>query len=127
EFSKYSSPVQNDLYTSLVYKKHWFQPGIAIGYSEGNSREALHLDTTVNGHAFHLYDSTTNNLKAFTTIFSVQHGFGWTDLFKKGDSISVTPVVMLNVGTATTSIKDNDNFNTLTMYLTPLQAKVVQN
>jgi hypothetical protein len=123
EYSKYSSPIQNDLYASLVYKKHWLQPGTALGYSTGDSKEVLHLDTTINGtyHAF--YDSLTNKLQSFSLIASVEHSFGWPAIFNKDDSLSFTPIVMLNLGTATTKAIDHTNIGAS---LTPLQKAIIK-
>jgi hypothetical protein len=109
EYSSYSSPIQNDFYSSLVYKKTWLQPGFALGYSAGYSKEAIKLDTTINGVKKHLYDSLTNNLKLFTTILSVQHNFGWNTVFTHDDSISFVPIFMLNLGSSGGNVINDDN------------------
>ena len=109
QYSLYSSPVQNDLYSSLIYKKSWLQPGFGLGYSTGESKEALKLDTTINGVKRNLYDSVTNNLNSFVMVFSVQHNFGWSGVISKSDSISFVPIVMLNLGSSAISVDNNDN------------------
>ena len=109
QYSLYSSPIQNDLYTSLIYKKSWLQPGLGLGYSAGVSKEAIKLDTTISGVKRNLYDSITNKLNSFIAVFSVEHNFGWNGVINKNDSISFVPILMLNVGSSATSVSNNDN------------------
>jgi hypothetical protein len=112
-YSNYSSPIQNDLYSSLVYKKSWLQGGFALGYSTGISKAVVHLDTTINAKERFLYDSITNNLKVFTMIFSVQHNFGWKSVFNKEDSISFIPQIMLNFGSYAGTVNNDDNLDAI--------------
>ncbi len=109
QYSLYSSPIQNDFYSSLVYKKTWLQPGVGVGYSLGQSKEALKLDTTINGVKRNLYDSVSNSLKTFTMVFSAEHNFGWNSVITKSDSISFTPVLLFNLGSSANTVTNNDN------------------
>jgi len=98
EYSNYSSPVQNDFYASVIYKKPFIQPGFAIGYSFGEYKDVRRLDTAIAGIEKHFYDSATNKIKTVSAIVSVQHEFDWNDVFKKNDGIIFTPALMLNLG-----------------------------
>ncbi len=118
KFSPYSSPVQNDWYASFVYKKPWLGPGIAVGYSTGEYRQSVFKDSTINGRRRILYDSTTNNIRAFSMMLSESHTFDWYDVFKKDDLLEVTPSVILNVGSSNTAIAHNTNAVNLLRFLT---------
>jgi len=74
-YSPYSSPIQNDLYLSLGYKKLWLQPSIAFGYSSGKYNQARRKDTTTNNIKRLLYDSATFHLKSLSYIMSFNHDF----------------------------------------------------
>ncbi len=109
EYDIYSSPIQNDFYTSLVYKKNWLEPGIALGYSSGVSKEVIHFDTTINKIKRKLYDSVSNNLNLFTSILTVQHDFSWHKIFSRSDSLVFSPILMLNYESSNTTVDNNDN------------------
>jgi hypothetical protein len=127
EYSLYSSPVQNDIYSSVVYKKTWLQPGFALDYSTGNSKEVLQLDTTINNIKRHLHDSITNELKSVATILSVEHNFGWNAVLNKNDSITFIPMFLLNLGSSATTVINNDNVAALlSTTLTKAQIKTVR-
>jgi hypothetical protein len=109
-YSKYASPIQNDLYASLVYKKPLIQPGIAIGYSAGTFKDNKYLDTTVANVRKMYYDSTSNTLESFSFIPSIQHAFDWYVVFCSKDEIIFTPSIMLNFANNNTAItQDNTN------------------
>ncbi len=109
KFSAYASPIQNDLYGYFNYKKYWLEPGIAIGYSTGEYKQLITKDTVINNRRRFLYDSITNNLKAFSVLLSVSHNFEWYKVFTKNDAIQCTPSLMLNVGSSNTAITHNSN------------------
>jgi hypothetical protein len=74
-FSSYTSPIQNDFYTSVIYRKAWIQPGIALGYSTGKYGDVKRRAV--------LYDSITKKISAFAFIVSASHEFLWKDIFNK--------------------------------------------
>jgi hypothetical protein len=124
--SVYASPIQNDIYSSLVYKKHWIEPGIEMGYSTGKSNEVVRLDTLIGGVKRKLYDSMANTLHTFSMIFSVQHDFSWHPVFGKSDSISFTPKLMLNMSSNNVNTVNTDNVSsTLGAILTKQELKQV--
>lgn len=109
KFSLYASPVQNDLYTSLRYKKSWLQPGIAIGYSTGEYKEAKFKDTVIAGIRRRFYDSATYKLTAFSLMFSAGHQFTWYNVLNKLDGVSFTPTLIANAGSGKTTISHKTN------------------
>jgi hypothetical protein len=117
KFSEYSSPIQNDFYTSFGYKKTWLQPGIAVGYSTGEYKDARHKDTVIFGIKRHYYDSITNQLKAFSLTLAVGHRFIWYGVLGATDGIAFTPTVMANAGSGKTNIHHNTNAVNLFKFL----------
>lgn len=109
KFSTYSSPVQHDLYTAFSYKKPWLEPGIALGYSTGDSKQAFYRDTVINSIQRHFYDSITNHLQAFSVIAMVGHSFEWYHIFSKKDGALFVPTLMLNMGSSTTTFMHKTN------------------
>lgn len=109
KFSPYVSPVQNDFYTAVTYKKTWLRPGIAIGYSTGEYGDVKIQRT--------LYDSTTNKLKSFFIIASAAHEFLWEGVFNKNDGITFTPSLMLNSGSSKIAIQHKTNAVNLANFL----------
>jgi len=97
-FSIYSSPVQNDFYTSLSYKKSWIKPGIAAGYSTGKYKQVFVRDSILGTIRRRLYDSATFNLRSFSTIFSAGHDFDWQNVFTRDDGLIFTSSFVLNFG-----------------------------
>ena len=102
EFSVYSSPIQNDFYTSFSYKKPWIEPGIALGYSTGQYKQSIIKDTTINNIHRVFYDSATYTIKSFSAMLSAGHRFDWQDVFKKADGFEMIPSLLLNFGSSTT-------------------------
>lgn len=109
EFSPYSSPIQNDFYGALTYKKTWIRPGIALGYSTGQYGDVKRLQR--------FYDSSTNKLTSFAFIASVSHQFDWEEVFNKTDGITFTTSVLLNTGSSKIAIQHNTNATNLAAFL----------
>jgi hypothetical protein len=97
-FSMYASPVQNDFYAALSYKKFWIKPGIAAGYSNGMYKQIFEKDTTIGAIRRRLYDSATFHLNSLSMMLSAGHDFEWEKVFKKGDGLLFSPSVILNFG-----------------------------
>lgn len=100
-YSAYASPIQNDLYTSFMYKKLWLRPGIAIDYSAGTYRDVQRQGN--------FYDSTINKLKSFSFITSVSHEFNFGKVLGIADDLILTPSLMLNMGKSNTAIQHKTN------------------
>lgn len=117
KFSVYSSPIQNDLYTSFIYKKKWLQPGIGLGYSSGEYKESIKKDTTINNIHRRLYDSITYRFKAFSAIFTLGHSYTWYGVLTKKDGLKFTHTIMANAGSSKTSITHKTNAQYLYNFL----------
>jgi hypothetical protein len=109
KYSQFSSPVQNDFYTSLRYKKSWLQPGIALGYATGEYKEAKYKDTIIGNNKKRFYDSINYNLTAFSVLLSASHQFTWYHVLDKSDGLGFTTTLMLNAGSGKTSISHKSN------------------
>ncbi len=109
QFSPYSSPIQNDFYTSFSYLKNWLQPGVAVGFSNGVYKDARHKDTVIGGTKRRFYDSVTYKLNAFSLMFTLGHQFLWYEVLDQADGLSLTPTLMLNAGSGKTAISHNTN------------------
>ena len=109
KYSLYSSPIQNDFFTSIAYKKYWLQPGIAVGYSMGEYGEAKSRDTVIGNNKRRLYDSVNNKLSSFSFIVTLGHQFLWNNIFSKKDDLNLSTTLMANAGSSTTTITHKTN------------------
>ena len=86
-YSSNTSPVQNEFYGSLVFKKPWLKPGIAAGYSSGTYHEIINIDTFIRlaGQRLHIkyIDTTTIKLSSFSLAATIEHSFGFYNIFSK--------------------------------------------
>lgn len=96
-----ASPIQNDFYTSLVSKKGWINPGVALGYSFGTSKEIslVTVDIPQRG-SITFPDTATTKTKAFSLIGSLGHSFQFSDVFTKDADLNFTTTLMANAGNA---------------------------
>ena len=108
-FSPYSSPVQNDFYTSISYKKTWIKPGIAAGYSTGVYKQVMTKDSISGIIRRRLYDSATFNLRSFGMMLSASHDFEWSHIFGRDDGFLFTPSVILNFGSYDINVTHKTN------------------
>lgn len=109
KFSSYASPVQNDFYSALVYKKSWIQPGVAVGYSTGSYGEYFKKDTVILNREILLYDSVTNHLKSFSVSLSASHDFKWNKVFGSNDALLIQPAFVLNMASSTINLTHKTN------------------
>ena len=109
KYSPFSSPVQNEFYSSVSYKKAWLQPGIAAGYSWGEYKDTKYKDSVVLGIRRRFYDSIVYQLNSFLLMASVGHKFKWNDILNKSDGIILSTTLMVNAGSAQTKITHNSN------------------
>ncbi|MEP7143083.1 MAG: hypothetical protein ABI707_09445 [Ferruginibacter sp.] len=109
KFSVFSSPIQNDLFTSLTYKKTWLRPGIAAGYSTGEYKDVKYKDTVIANISRHFYDSVTYKLKAFSIMFTASHQFLWYGVLDNSDGLAFTSTLIANAGSGKTAIGHNTN------------------
>ena len=47
DYSSNASPIQNEFYGNILFKKSWLKPGIAAGYSAGKYHEIIKIDTVI--------------------------------------------------------------------------------
>lgn len=102
KYSEATTPIQNDFYGYAYLKKPWFNPGIAVGYSTGDSYEAAFFDTT-DRHGNQIFrivgtDSAKIKLQSFSLIGSISHTFSEQGILKTDDAIHFTPQLSLNAG-----------------------------
>jgi hypothetical protein len=110
KYSPYSSPIQNDLYGYISYKKTWLEPGFALGYSTGEYKQVRRVDTFLPGGIRRkLYDSATFKLNAFSMMLTASHQFGFEKIFGKNDQLLFQPTLMLNMGSSETKISHITN------------------
>jgi hypothetical protein len=94
---------QNDIYSYIKSAKGVLQPGLALGYANGNYKEVvftsfilrrpLRGDTLISG-----YDSTDNKASYFSASANVQHTFSFYKLFSKDDGLDFEPALIINMG-----------------------------
>lgn len=109
KFSPYASPIQHDFYSSVMYKKTWIQPALALGYSTGKYGDVFRKDTIFGNANLSIYDSTINHLKSFSIMVSAGHNFQWTSLLGSNDALLITPSVVLNMASSTIDITHHTN------------------
>jgi len=94
-YSSSTSPIQNDFFGTLIFKKPWFKPGVSVGYSFGTYHEIINIDTIVRiaNQRLHIkyIDTTTIKLSSFSVIGTVEHSFGFYKIFSKKDGLAFTP------------------------------------
>jgi hypothetical protein len=116
-FSIYASPVQNDFYTSLSYKKSWIKPCIAAGYSMGMYKQFFFKDTITGSIRRRLYDSATFHLKSYSMMVSAGHDFEWRGVLGSNDELLFTPSVILNFGSYNIDVTHKTNAPNLLNFL----------
>ncbi|MEO5892500.1 MAG: hypothetical protein ABIQ31_19790 [Ferruginibacter sp.] len=109
KFSAFSSPVQNDFFTSFIYKKTWLRPGIGLGYATGEYKEAKYKDSVINNIQRHFHDSVTYKLKAFSIMATASHQFLWYGVLNNSDGVALTTTVTANAGSAKIAISHKTN------------------
>ena len=103
KFSLHSSPVQDQIYGSILFKKDWLKPGIAAGYSSGQSREIIKIDTTITlpNRQLHIkyIDTTTTHISSYSLTGSLEHSFEFYNLLSPKDGLIFTPQFSVITGT----------------------------
>ncbi|MGE5106119.1 MAG: hypothetical protein ACM3H8_01120 [Sphingobacteriales bacterium] len=101
-----TTPFNNEIYSYIIFKKGWLQPGLSVGWANGNYKEIYSKDTVknviINGVLrqikLTIRDTIKTSLKDFSLIGTLQHSFNWFNIFNKDDEFSLTQVVMLIAG-----------------------------
>jgi hypothetical protein len=98
------SPFKNDLYASVIYKKTWIQPGLAVGYSFGKQVEYydssfwFYPQPPAEPRIIHLRDTITTRLSSLMLTFSATHKWSFWELLGKKDGLLLQPTILLNAG-----------------------------
>ena len=115
-----TSPVQNEFYGSIVFKKPWLKPGIASGYSFGKYHEIIKIDTTITilnqPVQINYVDTTKTKLSSFSFAGTIEHSFLFFNLFSMKDGISITPQLALISGINTYVIKHTSSLSNYTAF-----------
>lgn len=119
-YSYNTSPVQNEFYGSILFKKPWLKLGIAAGYSFGKYHEIIRIDTTITilTQQVHINytDTTTTKLSTFSIAGSLEHSFIFFDLFSIKDGLNFTPQLSLISGINTYEISHTSNLANFTAF-----------
>jgi hypothetical protein len=120
-YSSNTSPIQNEFYGSLVFKKPWFKPGIAAGYSSGTYHEIIKIDTIIRvlNQQIHIKytDTTTTKISSFSLAGTLEHSFGFYNIFSKKDALGFTPQLSFITGINTYQVSHKSttsNYNSFT-------------
>jgi hypothetical protein len=120
-YSPNTSPVQNEFYGTLVFKKSWVKPGIAVGYSSGEFRQIVHIDTSLKVSnrvvSIKYTDSAAIKVSSFSVSGSMEHSFNFFKLFSPNDGLVFTPQVSIISGENDYKVTHNSsiaNFNAFT-------------
>jgi len=96
---------QNDIYGYLKKAKGIIQPGLALGFDNGNYKEVELAtvvikrplnprgDTTITAK-----DSTDNKTSYFSLSANIEHDFSFYTVFSKDDELDFVPSLILNFG-----------------------------
>lgn len=98
DLSVYATPFKHELYGYVRGRKGWIRPGFSMGWAIGTYTDVKQLDTVIFGIPRRFVDTSFIGLQDFSMTFSAAHYFDFEDLFKKGDGLSISPIIMLVTG-----------------------------
>ena len=99
EFDDSQSPIKNDIYGYIHLKRPWLQPGIALGYSDGEYKEINIVTVNIPGRGRRTFpDTAITKLQTFTVVGTVEHAFYLSDVLKEKGNLAFTPTLMINAG-----------------------------
>ena len=111
---------QNDIYAYIKKAKGIIQPGLALGFDNGQYKQVDFAsvlikrplnprgDTTISGK-----DSTDNKTSYFSVSGNIEHDFSFHKLFSKDDELEFVPSFIINLGSdKLTQIHTNKIFST---------------
>ena len=123
-YSSNTSPIQNEFYGSIVFKKPWLKPGISAGYSSGTYHEIINIDTmirVVNQRVHIKYtDTTITRISSFSLAGTVEHSFAFYNLFSVKDGLVFIPQFSFITGINTYHVSHKStvaNYNSFTKKL----------
>ncbi|MEO6187901.1 MAG: hypothetical protein ABIO82_00465 [Ginsengibacter sp.] len=114
-YSSYQSPINNEIYSSVFLKKGFLKLGISFGYSTGNYREIVNVDTVVlianRPTSIKFTDTATTKLSSFSVTPSVEHDFIFHGLFSTKDGVRLTPQLLVVAGINNFSVTHRSSSN----------------
>ena len=123
-YSSNTSPIQNEFYGNLLFKKPWLKPGISAGYSSGTYHEIIKIDTIIRvaNQQVHIkyIDTTSIKISSFSLAGTIEHSFGFYNIFSKKDGLSFTPQFSFITGINTYQVSHKSttaNYNSFTRRL----------
>lgn len=97
-----ASPINNEIYGNIIFKKGWIKPAFSAGYSAGNYKEIARVDTTIlilnRPVLVKFVDTVTTKISSFSFSASVEHDFTFYRLFSKTDGLRITPQLSVITG-----------------------------
>ncbi len=94
-YTSHASPIQDEFYASILFKKPWLKPGLSSSYDWGSYHEIVKIDTSVTllgtRYNVHYIDSIGTSLQSFSISASVEHSFRFYNLFSIKDGMIITP------------------------------------
>lgn len=102
ELPFYTTPLQNELNGSFLWRKSWLQPGLSVNYGWGSRKDMkkregyLELFNIRQGGAV---ITTEEHITDFSMTTSLRHNFYWLSLLKDNDYIRLTPMLAFSAGT----------------------------
>lgn len=101
-YSSNASPVQDGFYANILFKKPWLRPGLSSGYSWGAYHEVVRIDTSIailgTRYVINYIDSVFIKLRSFSLTASIEHSFGFYNIFSIKDGLLITPQLSLFSG-----------------------------
>lgn len=101
----FTTPIQNEAYAYFSYKDWFIRPTISLGYGWGThtSYEKKKIEIlkkrSKNSRSLYVIERTDETVRDISMIFSLKKDFNFHSILSSGDLLSVTPVVLLNMGT----------------------------
>ena len=99
----YTSPLKNEAYAYVTYKKFFLKPSVAVSYGWGSRSDyderqeyitSLRIITTGFTRI-----NTKESINDFNLTTSIRHDFYWMDVFDNKDYIRFTPQLVFTSGT----------------------------
>ena len=117
----YTTPLQNELFAYLTYRKWWIRPTVSVSYgwgsrSEYSEREDYITSLRLRPRGYTRFNST-ESVCDLSIVASVRHDFYWLDLLVYNDHIRFTPQLTFTSGTQKFGFNQTAN-----SYATPLRS-----
>jgi hypothetical protein len=120
-YSPHTSPIQNEFYGSLIFKKPLLKPGIATGYSTGTYHEIIKIDTIarIGNQLVHIkyIDTTSVKISSFSLAGTLEHSFLFYKIFSRKDGLIFIPQLSFITGINTYQVSHRSttsNYNSFT-------------